>query len=114
MFCHPLEGHTRWEDTYLKVDEFFTNEGLQWKNCVGVCTDSPRAMMGEHVGFVAKVKAIGNEHITFTHCMIHQKALIAKRTKSPELDIVLCNTIKIINFVPLPVICFQTFAKTWN
>ena len=39
----------------VKVDEFFTNEGLQWSSCVGVCTDGAAAMLGGNIGFVSKV-----------------------------------------------------------
>jgi len=71
LFCRPLEGHTRGKDIYRKVNEFFEKEGLNWKNCIGVCTDGAAAMTGQDLGFTAFVKA-GNDHITFTHCMIHR------------------------------------------
>jgi len=37
LFCSPLEGHTRGKDIYKKVNEFLEKEGLNCKNCVGVC-----------------------------------------------------------------------------
>lgn len=34
------------------------------------------SMTGQNLGFIAFVKAGGNEHITFTHFMIHREALV--------------------------------------
>lgn len=97
LFCRPLEGHTRGKDIYKKVNEFFEKEGLNWKNCVGVCTDGAAAMTGQDLGFTAFVKA-GNDHITFTHCMIHREALVVKKI-APELNTVFFDAVKIINFI---------------
>ena len=54
--------------------------------------------MGKRYGFVTNVKELTNKQIVFTHCMIHKEALAAKRM-SPELNIVLRNVVKIINYV---------------
>ena len=79
LFCRSLKSHTKGEYIFFKVDEFFTNAGLQWENCIGVCTDGIGAMMGKRAGFVAKVKEHAtSERVTFTHCMIHREALAAK------------------------------------
>ena len=59
LFCQSLKSLTKGKDIF-KVDEFFMTAGLQWENCIGVCTDGAGAMMGKHAGFVAKVK----EHAT--------------------------------------------------
>ena len=72
LFCKSLQSYTKGEDSFFKVDEFFTTAGLQWKNCAGVCTDGAGAMVGKRAGFVAKVKEHANpERVTFTHGMIH-------------------------------------------
>ena len=55
LFCRPLESHTKGEDIFFKVNEFFTTAGLQWENCIGICTDGAGAMVGKCAGFVAKV-----------------------------------------------------------
>ena len=99
LFCRELQSRTRGEDIFLTVDTFFNEEGLQWDNCVGVCTDGAGAMVGKRVGFVAKIRenSPGN-NIKFTHCMIHREALAAKRI-SPELGQVLQDAVKVINFI---------------
>ena len=99
LFCRSLKSHTKGEDIFFKVDEFFTTAGLQWENCIGVCTDGAGAMMGKRAGFVAKVKEHATpERVTFTHCMIHREALTAKHM-SLDLDTVLRDAVKIINYI---------------
>ena len=79
LFCRSLKCHTKGEDIFFKVDDFFTTAGLQWENCIGVCTDGAGTMMGKCAGFVVKVKEHATlERVTFTHCMIHMEALAAK------------------------------------
>lgn len=80
------------------MDDFFKENDLKWSNCVGVCTDGAAAMTGRHVGFISKVKSVANAHITFTHCMIHREALVAKKV-SLDLNSVLQDAVRIINFI---------------
>ena len=99
LFCRSLKSHTKGADIFFKVDEFFTTAGLQWENCIGVCTDGAGAMMGKYAEFVAKVKEHATpERVTFTHCMIHREALAAKHM-SFDLDTVLRDVVKIINYM---------------
>ena len=93
-----MKSHTKGEDIFFKINEFFTTAGLQWENCIGVCTDGTGAMVGKRAEFVAKVKEQSNEQVTFTHCMIHREALAAKQM-STDLDIVLRDVVKIIYYI---------------
>jgi len=109
-----LESHSRGEYIFVKVNEVFATAGLQWENCVGVCTDGAGAIFCKRLGFVAKVKEHANGGVTFTHCVIHREAFAAKRV-SPELDIGLRDAVKIINFIKKILstpACFQIFART--
>ena len=114
LFRRSLKSHTKGEDIFFKVDEFFTTADLQWENCVGLCTDDAGAMVGKRAGFVSKVKERANpEQVTFTHCMIHREAL-ANTQISLDLDIVLLDVIKICNCVETKlstVVCLQIFAR---
>ena len=68
-------------------------------NVVGACTDGAGAMVGKRAEFAAKVKEHANlKRVTFTHCMIHRKALAAKQI-SLDLDILLLDVVKIINCI---------------
>ena len=51
LFCLPLKDHTKGKEMYCKVNEFLKTEGLEWKNCCGVCADGAKAMTGKTIGF---------------------------------------------------------------
>jgi len=44
-------------DIFKKVKIFFNEMGLQWKDCVGVCTDGAAAMTGHTAGFQGREKS---------------------------------------------------------
>ena len=48
LFCKPLHGRTTGMDIFQKVDKFFTEVGLFWTDCVGVCTGRAAAMTGHN------------------------------------------------------------------
>ncbi|XP_013776298.1 SCAN domain-containing protein 3-like, partial [Limulus polyphemus] len=81
-----------------RVRQFFKEVGLEWNNCVGVCTDGAAAMTGRIVGFQVKLKSANNEPTTFTHCMTHRETLLAKKI-SADLNMVLQDAVKVINFI---------------
>ena len=97
LFCQQMNTRTTGMDVFQKVDTFFSNVGLQWKDCVAICTDGAAAMTGQTAGFQGRVKSATDAPITFTHCMIHREALVAKKL-SPELNKVVQDAVKIINF----------------
>ena len=51
LFCCLLKDHTGRKDIYCKVNKFLKTEGLEWKNCRGLCTDGAKAMTGKNNGF---------------------------------------------------------------
>ena len=70
---------------------------LDWKKCVGVCTDGARAMTGRHNGVAARISEVATE-MRWTHCSIHREALAVK--KMPEdLKSVLDSAVKTVNFI---------------
>jgi len=84
--------------------------GLQWKDCVGVCTDGAAAMTGHTAGFQGRVKSASDAPITFTHCMIHREVLVAKNL-SPNLDTVAQVAVKVINFIKNRALNTRLFAN---
>ena len=96
LFCQPMEGQTTGNDIFLKWI-LFQRVGFSWNNCIGVCTKGAAAMTGKNIGFQSKVKSATNTSVTFTHCMIHVEALVAKKM-STDLHEVLSVAIKIINY----------------
>ena len=98
LFCQPLKGQTTGNDIFIKVDAFFKGVGFSWDNCIGVCTDGAAAMTGKNIGFQSIVKSATNTSDTFTYCMIHREALVAKKM-STDLHEVLSVAIKIIIYI---------------
>uniref|UniRef100_H2YPP8 HAT C-terminal dimerisation domain-containing protein n=1 Tax=Ciona savignyi TaxID=51511 RepID=H2YPP8_CIOSA len=68
------------------------------------------AMTGHTAGFQGRVKSASDAPITFTHCMIHQEALVAKKL-SPELNKVVQDAVKIINFIKSRALNSRLFAN---
>ena len=97
LFCSPLETTTKGEDVMKMVTDYFSEVGLSWENVCGVCTDGAPAMLGSKSGFASRVKAI-SPSVTLTHCMIHRQAL-ASRTLPSDLQAILDNAIKIVNYI---------------
>ena len=110
LFCQQMNTRTTGMDIFQKVDTFFSNVGLQWKDCVAICTDGAAAMTGHTAGFQGRVKSTSDASITFTHCMIHREALVAKKL-SPELNKVVQDAVKTINFIKSRALNSRLFAN---
>ena len=77
LFCKELPKWTTGEEIFRAIDDFFETYGIQWSNCISVCTDGAAAMMGNKKGFVSCVKR-QNPTVQITHCCIHRVALMVK------------------------------------
>ena len=97
LFCSALDTNTKASDVMEKVDHFFNENGIAWKNLCGVCTDGAPATLRSKSGFRALVQR-KTSNILFTHCFIHRETLTSK-TLPCGLQDVLNVTIKIVNFV---------------
>jgi len=53
LFCQSLPGRTTDEELFHVLDTFFVESGLDWTQCVGVCTDGTAAMTGRKSGLIA-------------------------------------------------------------
>lgn len=45
LFCHPLKTRTTAEHIFQLLNIFIQENGLDWKKCVRVCTNSARAIL---------------------------------------------------------------------
>uniref|UniRef100_A0A667XAV2 C2H2-type domain-containing protein n=1 Tax=Myripristis murdjan TaxID=586833 RepID=A0A667XAV2_9TELE len=109
VFCKPLAEKTTGEDIFNLIDCFFTEHELDWKLCSHVCTDGAASMTGRHRGLVSRIRQV-NPDIQSMHCIIHREALASKRT-SPELDSVLTDAVKVINFIKSQPLNARLFHK---
>ncbi|XP_057667226.1 protein FAM200A-like [Diorhabda carinulata] len=74
------------------------------------CTDGARAMTGKNIGFKSIFQAAHHDHITFTHCLILREVLAAKKSP-PELNDVLQDAVKIINFIKSRAVNTRLFSN---
>lgn len=109
LFCETLTERTTADEIFKKINDFFVENGLDWKQCVGFCSDGARAMTGKYGGVTAKVKLVA-ENCTFTHCSIHREALVAKRMPD-QFKHVLHEAIKIVNFIKSRALNSRLFSK---
>ena len=70
---------------------------LKWSFCVGICTDGAVAMTGRLSGLISRIKEVAPES-EFTHCIIRRE-MLASRKMCPELNSVLTDVVKVINYI---------------
>ena len=46
LFCKPILTNCIAHELFATINKFFQKNNLQWKYCVGLCTDGARAMSG--------------------------------------------------------------------
>ncbi|XP_025424878.1 zinc finger BED domain-containing protein 5-like [Sipha flava] len=97
LFCKPLTSSTSGSEIFSMLDAFFIENSILWNNCIDVCTDGAKAMVGNVAGVVARIKKV-SPNCTSSHCVLHRHSLATK--KMPVLlKQVLDNAVKIINHV---------------
>jgi hypothetical protein len=97
LFSQALNSTSKGSDVWSAIDIFFDQNGLSWKNVVGVYTDGAPAMPGLRSGFVSLAKN-KNPSIIGSYYVIHRQALAAKTLPS-ELKNVLEVCIKVVNTI---------------
>ena len=71
--------------------------------------DGAAAMTGWLSGFITRVKEVASE-CESTHCVIHRE-MLASRKMSPELNSVLQDVIKLINYIKVRVLNSCLFVQ---
>ncbi|GFT40404.1 zinc finger MYM-type protein 6 [Trichonephila clavipes] len=78
LFCKPIKLKATAIALFDILNNFINEANIEWKNCVGICTDGARTMSGRF----KKYTSIQNKKsplCIWTHCMIHRKALTSKK-----------------------------------
>ena len=109
LFCSALDTTSKASDAMEKVNHFFNENEIPWKNLCAVCTDGAPAMLGSKSRFQALVQRKA-PNLIFPHCFIHREALACK-TLPCGLQEVLNVTIKVVNFVKSSATYTRLFRK---
>lgn len=108
LFCELIIRGTS-DEIFKTIDSYLKSQGLHWDKCVGICTDSARAMWAKNSGVVAKVLVV-SPHAEWRHCNIHREALVSK-CLSEDLETVLDCAVKIVNFIKSKPLKLRLFEK---
>ncbi|XP_014775934.1 protein FAM200A [Octopus bimaculoides] len=109
LCCKELPETRNGQDVFDVLNLYLEYCGLNWKICVGICTDGAPAMAGCLKSFVP-IAQKQNPNIIHTHCFIHREALVAK-TLGPELKSALDMVVKIVNYIKMRPLKCRQFAK---
>ena len=63
LFYEPLPNNATASEIFKKLNEFMTQHDINLKNCMGVCSDAARAMVGFTKAFMLKLKNLLLLHI---------------------------------------------------
>ena len=108
LFCKPILKNCRAHELFAILNNFFKENNLQWKYCVGSCTDGARAMSGRFGGLRTLVQGVA-VNAKWTHCLIQSEAL-ASQQLSGDLNGVVKAVVETVNFIkarPLKARLFQ-------
>ncbi|GFW03015.1 SCAN domain-containing protein 3 [Trichonephila clavipes] len=99
LFCQPIKLKATAIALFDILNNFINEVNIEWKNCVGICTDGARTMSGRFKSIQALVKQKSPLCI-WTHFMIHREALASKEI-SPGLNIVLMTVVTVVNYIKM-------------
>ncbi|GFT68069.1 zinc finger MYM-type protein 6 [Trichonephila clavipes] len=91
LSCKPIKLKATAIALFDILNNFINEANIEWKNCVGICTDGARTMSGRFKSIQALVKQ-KSQLCIWTHCLIHKEALASKEM-SPGLNIVLMTVV---------------------
>jgi hypothetical protein len=109
LFSASLRTKTTSSEIFKTVRDYVVDKcGLDFKFCVGICSDGAAAMTGGFSGVITQIKKLAPE-CKSTHCFIHRENLATKKM-SPELNNVLSEVVKIVNYVKANALNSRLFA----
>ncbi|GFU40053.1 zinc finger MYM-type protein 6 [Trichonephila clavipes] len=109
LFCKPIKLKATAIALFDILNNFINEANIEWKNCVGICTDGARTMSGRFKSIQALVKQKSPLCI-WTHCMIHRESLASKEI-SPGLNIVLMTVVTVVNYIKMRSLLFYCEAR---
>ena len=115
IICAVLKLEFLQQLMFDKLNEFLEEHDLDWTKCKSVITNGAAARQGSTNGVVQKIKKISPDCVS-NHCMIHREALVVKKLNHDknqrfELEIVLSDIIKVVNFVRSHLKKYKLFSE---
>ncbi|KAL4126654.1 hypothetical protein QTP88_010863 [Uroleucon formosanum] len=109
LFCKNITAGAKTQDLFEILDNFMSENSVDWTKCVGVCTDGTRSMSGCYGGLQALIQNKAPDAL-WTHCIIHREALASKYL-SPELNQVLECVVNVVNYIKTRPLKSRFFKK---
>ena len=109
LFCTPLTTTATGADIFNVVDNFQQEEGINWKNCVSLCTDGAPSLLGARHRFTARVRLI-NRRVQVVHCPLHRENLAAPHL-SIDLSAVMKEVVGVVNFIKTSAVSSRLFEQ---
>ncbi|XP_036033567.1 zinc finger MYM-type protein 6 isoform X2 [Onychomys torridus] len=121
LFCTEMSSLGTDLEVFELINKYIDSRSLNWKHCVGLCTDGATSMTGRWSRLKSKIQEIAKSTVTFTHCFIHREHLAAEKL-SPCLHEILLQSAQILSFVKnsasdsqmLTVLCEETGSEHVN
>ena len=100
--------NTKGEEVFRVTSDYFEKKGLEWKNCISICTDRAAAMVGRYKGFVSRIREKQRD-IIVTHCFLYCETLVVKILPA-DLASTLNTVVSIVNFIKTKPLKSRMFA----
>ncbi|XP_043317906.1 zinc finger MYM-type protein 6 isoform X2 [Cervus canadensis] len=98
LCCIEIPSQMTGFEIFELINKYIDSKSLNWKHCVGVCTDGAASMTGRCSGLRAKIQEVATNTVAFTHCFIHREHLAAEKL-SPCLHEILLQSAQILSFI---------------
>lgn len=67
LCCIELVSYTTSDEIFNALNSYIIKHSLEWKNCVGVCTDGAASMVGRYSGVTKRIQQAANSDLLMTH-----------------------------------------------
>ncbi|XP_006886492.1 PREDICTED: zinc finger MYM-type protein 6 [Elephantulus edwardii] len=98
LCCIEMPSQVTGFEIFELINKYIDSKSLNWKHCVGLCTDGAASMTGRCSGLRAKIQEVAMNTVAFTRCFIHREHIAAEKL-SPYLHEILLQSAQIVSFI---------------